>query len=149
MSASRDIPVAVAAPAPDRTLSGNADALLHEIATLLAGLVAEGRRGAIDLQSVPLTTGDRAWLRECLGEGEIRAEVNVLGLSEARETAFRGVWWVTHRNAAGATGAELIEVTPLPAILESDADEMAEASQRLRAALDARAGKNEAAGGRL
>jgi len=121
-------------------LSGNADALLYEIADLLACLVEQGRPGAIDLRSLPLTPADRAYLSAQLGEGEVRAEVQALGTSEVRETSYRGVWWITHRDATGELCAELIEVTPLPAILATDAGEMADALERLQARLSAATG---------
>jgi hydrogenase-1 operon protein HyaF len=135
MSRLEDIPITVVGP--EAGLSGNADALLYEIADLLAGLVEQGRTGAIDLRSLPLTPADRAHLRALLGEGEVRAEVQALGTSEVRETSYRGVWWITHRDAAGELSAELIEVTPLPAVLASDADEIADALAGLRARLTA------------
>jgi hypothetical protein len=47
------------------------------------------------------------------------------------------VWWITHRNAAGEPSAELIEVTPLPDILATDGDEVADALARLQARLAA------------
>ena len=136
MTVLRDIGVKVIDAATQVALPGNAPALLHEIAALLTALVAEGRCGAIDLRSVPLTPADRAHLREHLGEGEVHARVNAMGPSEIVETAYRGVWWVTHHDAAGAVCAELIEVTPLPAILAAEGTEIAESLERLRADLD-------------
>ena len=135
MTRLRDIGVKVIDQDPQAALSGNAPALLHEIAALLAALVQEGRSGAIDLRGIPLTPADRTYLSERLGEGEVRAQVSALGPSEVRETAYRGVWWVTHRNAEGELCAELIEVTPMPAILQSDAEELTESLQRLQAGL--------------
>jgi hydrogenase-1 operon protein HyaF len=135
MTRLRDIGVKVIDPEPQAARSGNAPALLHEIATLLAALVQENRSGAIDLRGIPLTPADRSFLREQLGEGEVRAQVSALGPSEICETAYRGVWWVTHHNAEGELCADLIEVTPLPAILTSDSEELADSLQRLRARL--------------
>jgi hydrogenase-1 operon protein HyaF len=135
MSKLQEIAIKVAEPGTG--LSGNADALLHEIAHLLAQLVGQGRTGAIDLRSLPLTPADRSYLHAQLGEGEVRAEVQALGSSEVRETSYRGVWWITHRNAAGEPSAELIEVTPLPDILATDGDEVADALARLQARLAA------------
>jgi hydrogenase-1 operon protein HyaF len=132
MSGLQDIAVKVIGPGG---LSGNAEALLHEIATLLAALVTEGRSSSIDLQGLPLTPADREYLRERLGAGEVRALVDALGPSEVRETAYRGVWWVTHRNAADELCAELIEVTPVPQILLADRQEIVDALERLRLCL--------------
>jgi hydrogenase-1 operon protein HyaF len=135
MTKLRDIGVKIIDPDVPDALSGNAPALLHEIAALLTALVREGRSGAIDLRGIPLTPADRNYLREQLGEGEVRAQVSALGPSEVRETAYRGVWWVAHHNAEGELCAELIEVTPLPAILATDAGELAESLHRLHASL--------------
>jgi hydrogenase-1 operon protein HyaF len=132
--------IAIRVVEPDVGLSGNADALLHEIANLLGSLVEQGRTGAIDLRSLPLTAADRAYLRAQLGEGEVRAEVRALGASNVRETAYRGVWWVTHRDEAGQPTAELIEITSMPDILATDHDEVADALARLRATLAATTG---------
>lgn len=136
MTRLQDIGVKVVDCDPLLALSGNASALLHEIAALLGRLVQDGSTGTIDLRGIPLTPGDRAYLREQLGEGEVRAQVNAFGPSEVRETAYRGVWWVTHHDAEGGLCAELIEVTPLPAILASDAGELGESLQRLQANLN-------------
>lgn len=135
MTRLHDIGVKVVECDPPLALSANASALLHEIAALLARLVHDGSTGTIDLRGIPLTTADRTYLREQLGEGEVRAQVNAFGPSEVRETAYRGVWWVTHHDAEGELCAELIEVTPLPAILASDVAELAESLQRLHANL--------------
>ena len=43
-----------------------------------------------------------------------------------------GVWWVEHRDAQGKLQAELLEVTQVPAILASAADEIASAARALR-----------------
>jgi len=135
VSGLRDIGVKVVEPPASDARSGNAEPLLHEIATLLDALLAGGRAGSIDLRSLPLTPADRDYLRGRLGEGEVRGELHALGPSEVRETAYRGVWWVTHRNAAGELCAELIEVTPWPAILQAEREEIEGAVQRLRAQL--------------
>lgn len=137
MSKLQDIPVKVVEC--DSGLSGNAEALLHEIASLLALLAEQGRTGAIDLRSLPLTSADRDYLGARLGEGEVRAQVQALGLSEVRETAYRGVWWVRHRDAVGELSAELIEVTPMPEILAADREEIRDALARLKASLAATA----------
>ena len=135
MTRLQDVAIRVVDPAPPQALSGNAQALLHEISALLAALVRDGRTGAIDLRGIPLTRADRSHLLEQLGEGEVYAQVNALGPSEVRETAYRGVWWVKHHNADGELCAELIEVTPLPAILATDREDLAESLQRLHASL--------------
>ena len=94
-----------------------AHALLAEIATLLQRLAETGEGGAIDLRSLPLGPTDYLGLREALGEGEVVVRLDLAGRSTVRETAVAGVWWVEHRDGDGRLLAELVEVTPVPAIV--------------------------------
>jgi hydrogenase-1 operon protein HyaF len=116
--------------------SGNARALLNEIAGLAEGLAAGGEGGSIDLRSMPLTEGDLEELHQVLGAGAIDARIDALGESRAQETRYPGIWWVTHRNEAGDTVAELIEVCTIPAILRAPAEDVADGAVLLRQALD-------------
>ena len=59
-----------------------------------------------------------------------------VGESRAQETRYPGIWWVTHRNEAGDTVAELIEVCTIPAILRAPAEDVADGAVLLRQALD-------------
>lgn len=118
MNQLKGIPIAVEGVAPGMALShGNALPLLHEIAILLDDLVATGKSASIDLRSLPMLPDDYETLRAALGEGEVSATVNALGPTQVYETAVHGVWWITHRNAAGDVIAEFIEVTCSPGIL--------------------------------
>jgi hydrogenase-1 operon protein HyaF len=115
-----DIPVQIhAAERADPGLSGNAPFILAEAAAALARLVRDGSGCAIDLRALPLTPADRAWLRGALGTGEVRASIDAAGESTVEETAFPGVWWVTHHSEAGEAVAELIEITLVPEILKT------------------------------
>ncbi|MEW6613562.1 MAG: hydrogenase expression/formation C-terminal domain-containing protein [Pseudomonadota bacterium] len=107
------------APAAADGLSGNGLALLHEIAGALQALLDGGGTGVIDLRGVPMTPADYAWLQAALGQGEVEASIEAAGTSTVRETAYPGVWWVTHRNGGGDIAAELIEITHLPEILRT------------------------------
>ena len=100
-------------------LSGNAPALLREIAEMLRRLLSSGDASAIDLQALPLTPADREWLREHLGVGEIAITLNADGESSLNETACPGVWWVTHRNPRGAVVSEFIEVVFVPEVVKA------------------------------
>lgn len=113
-------------------MSTNAAPLLHEIAVLLESLSRTGEGGSVQLHGLPLQPGDYKALEEALGEGEISAEFQALGLTQVRETALHGVWWVTHRNNAQEVMAESIEVTRCPTILQTPAEDVAEAAQALR-----------------
>jgi len=111
--------VAVPAGLHAAELSGNAPALLREIAEMLRRLLGSGESSAIDLQALPLTPADLDWLREQLGEGEIAVILNADGESSLNETACSGVWWVTHRNPNGAVVSEFIEVAFVPEVVKA------------------------------
>jgi hydrogenase-1 operon protein HyaF len=98
-------------------------ALLREIEALLTDLVETGRSGRIDLRSLPLLPGDDERLAEALGQGEVEAVIEALGESRVRETGVAGVWWVTHANADGDTVAAFIDISLMPEILMTHADD--------------------------
>lgn len=101
------------------TSTGNVPPLLHEIRHALERL-AKGEPGAaIDLRSLPLAPGEEERIENILGEGEVRAELESLGKTLVQETAYPGVWLVTHRNVDDAVVARFIEVTRMPDILMS------------------------------
>lgn len=124
----KTIPIHVqAAPAADQSApSGNAQAILHEIVSLLEALTSRGTNGIIDLRAMPLTPGDYRVLEEVLAEGEVKATVDAAGPTEVRETLYPGVWWIRHRNEAGEVVGEFIEVTAFPEILKSPMDDVRE-----------------------
>ena len=115
--------------------TGMADSLMQEIARLLAALAQTGEPSAIDLRSLPMTATDRAELEERLGQGDIAAALVVAGRSEVWETRYSGVWWVRHFGADEKIAAERIEITQVPEILLTHADDIAAASARLHADL--------------
>lgn len=123
-----DIPVTVA-PASIGELQ--ITAILSEIRTLLQNLAAGGEGGTIDLRSLPLFPGDYEALQEALGHGEVEATVHALGPSTLRETAYAGVWWITHRNSAHEVMAELIEVNRCPAFLCTPDQDLEDSLERL------------------
>jgi hydrogenase-1 operon protein HyaF len=49
-----------------------------------------------------------------------------------RETAIPGIWWISHKNADDDILTEFIEITRLPAILQTQAEDLHEAPARLR-----------------
>lgn len=114
----------------------NAYAILREIEALLERLVAGGEAGAIDLRALPLAPADRELLASELGEGEVSASIQANGLSLVRETAYAGVWWVTHRDENDAVVAEFIEVCAIPEVLKSQQADMSNALARLRLRAD-------------
>ena len=117
-------------PAPSP--AANAPALLQEIAAALDVLLLSGRRHCIDLGSLPLSSADRDLLRETLGTGEVRMELEALGNSRIEETGVPGVWWVRHFSEDGILLTESLEVCHVPEIVPADATDIAIGLQRLR-----------------
>lgn len=116
------------------------DAVLHECAAHLAALAREpGFATAIDLRSLPLDDAQRQLLRARLGQGEVRAVVDVAGPTTVDETAFAGLWWVRHEGADGGVLAEQIVVARVPELLFAHPADVADAAARLRGALGATA----------
>jgi hydrogenase-1 operon protein HyaF len=117
---------------------GNVAAILSEIAALLEKFAGAGAVGTIDLKSLPFSPGEYEALRQALGAGEVTAQQEAIGRSEISETRFPGVWRVTHYNVEGDIIADLIEVTSMPAILQSQPEDVRAGLERLRQILNAR-----------
>lgn len=132
MSGLDNIPINVEAPAMPFG-SGNTGAILAELETSLQELLKSGKEHSIDLRSLPLLPGELDYLRERLGVGEVQVEVNALGPSTVVETAIRGVWWVTHRNALDNVMAEFLEVSFCPDIIRAQRDDVRESLETLSA----------------
>ncbi len=120
---------------------GNITPILHEVAHALERLLETSEPTIIDLNSLPFGPGELERLEDRLGKGELNAELDALGRSVIRETAYPGVWWLEHRNTDGETAGRYIEVTRIPDILKAqDADigaGIAQLSERLEPIEDA------------
>jgi hydrogenase-1 operon protein HyaF len=115
--------------------TGNVEPLLHEIRHALKRL-ADGEDGTvIDLKSLPMAPGEERRIEEALGEGEVRAELQALGPTVVQETAYPGVWLVTHRNAENEVVARFIEVTRMPDILMAQPEDIARGIEKLESEL--------------
>jgi hydrogenase-1 operon protein HyaF len=132
-------PAAAAAwPDPARAV---VDAVMREVATLLAALVRDPQfADAIDLYSLPLNERERQRLRDELGHGEISVALDLAGPTHIEETAFAGVWWLRHDGSDGRALLEQIVVARVPALLCAQPDDIADAAQRLAAEPDTRPG---------
>ena len=121
---------------------GNVNALLSEITSCLAKLLASHEASAIDLRSLPFAPGEYAHLKQLLGQGEVKARIVAMEISEISETQYAGVWWVTHYDSDEQVAAEFIEVTYAPDILKSHPADvgLAIASLRLRSRSDPETG---------
>ena len=136
MSSLSKIPVNVEAG------TGNVRPLLHEISHALQRLTRGEEGTVIDLRSLPLAPGEEARIEEALGEGEVSANLNALGTTTIRETAYSGVWIVTHRNTEDEVVARFIEVSHIPDILKAQPEDIEHGVRGLNERL--RDGKQEA-----
>lgn len=136
MSGLSDIGVKVERSAePDSLAWGNALPILHEVRHALTRLIDHDEPTVIDLQSIPMGPGDDKRLLECLGEGEIRAELDALGRSVIRECRYPGVWLIEHFNANDEAAARFIEVAWIPSILMSQQEDVCSGLAALTEAL--------------
>ena len=111
---------------------GNVKPLLNEIIHALDRLLGDNEPTVIDLASLPFAPGELAELENALGHGELTAELDALGKSLVRETAYPGVWWLEHRNTAGEIVGRYIEITRTPEILMSQDADIGAGRARLR-----------------
>ena len=117
-------------------LTWNVQPLLHEIKHALRKLIESGDSSIIDLRSIPLAPGEEDIIINTLGCGEVHARLNALGPSEIVETRFAGVWLITHFNEDNSIIGRFIEITALPDILKSQAEDMEFALAQLEGELD-------------
>lgn len=130
------IPIVSVSGTCDESERGNAVPLLHEVRHALVRLLESGEPGCIDLRAIPMGPGDEAALEAALGVGEVAVTLSALGPSTLQETAFPGVWLVTHRNEAEQIISRFIEIAFVPAILESPESDVMAGLMRLGALLD-------------
>ena len=117
-------------------LTQNVKPLLHEIKHALDNLIETGQTTIIDLRSIPLAPGEEDKILDTLGQGEVLAQLNALGLSEVIETRYAGVWLVTHYNDENNIISRFIEVTTMPEILCSQTEDIMKAYSSLSLDLD-------------
>lgn len=111
--------------------TGNLIPLLYEVRHALDRWLDIGAEHIIDLRSLPMGPGEEQRLLDILGRGEVETTLSALGSSDIFETAFNGVWLVTHRNDSGDLVGRYIEICEIPAILKSQPDDARAALQRL------------------
>jgi hydrogenase-1 operon protein HyaF len=92
----------------------------------------------IDLRALPLAPGEEAKIEEKLGKGEVHARIDALGPSEIVETGIAGVWLVTHYNAEEEILGRYIEICRIPAILESQDQDIEYGMDDMEALLETR-----------
>jgi hydrogenase-1 operon protein HyaF len=116
---------------------GVAAAVLREVAGLLNALAVDpALNETIDLSGLPLNADDLMALRRRLGEGEVEARLDLGGPSLLSETAYAGVWWLSHADSEGRSLLTQIVVARVPALLLAHPPDIEAAAGRLAAELD-------------
>lgn len=124
MSTFKNIPIRVELPTP-LDYHAIAHSVMLEVQVLLDEFVRSGQSGAIDLRQIPMMGPEiYQFLKQSLSAGEVSATIKGVSRTEVHETAFPGVWWVTHRNQKDDIITELIEVTEIPEILRSQREDI-------------------------
>ena len=116
--------------------TGNVLPLLHEIRHALRQLLDTGETTTIDLRGLPMAAGEQERLIGFLGKGEISVQLNALGNSEIIETSFPGIWLIVHYNSNHEIMGKFIEISRIPAILESQTRDMEDALASLQLKLE-------------
>lgn len=116
--------------------TGNVLPLLHEISHALSRLLDTGESTTIDLRGLPMAPGEQERLIDFLGKGEISVQMDALGNSEIIETSYPGVWLIVHYNSNQEIMGKFIEITRMPAILETQAEDVEDALAALRVKLE-------------
>ncbi len=118
--------------------TGNVQPLLHEVYHALKRLLETGEVTVIDLRALPLAPGEEAKIEQTLGTGEVHARIDALGPSQIVETGIAGVWLVTHYNAEEEILGRYIEICRIPAILESQDQDIEYGMDDMEALLETR-----------
>ena len=116
-------------------VTGMALSIMAEVARMLEALADKGESGSIDLRSLPLTDADRDQLKELMGRGEVKAELEISGDSTVWETSYPGAWWIRHHGAGGKVSSEEISICPVPAILSAHPADIEAAANRIKNAI--------------
>ena len=118
--------------------TGNVQPLLYEVYHALKRLLETGEVTVIDLRALPLAPGEEAKIEQKLGTGEVHARIDALGPSQIVETGIAGVWLVTHYNAEEEILGRYIEICRIPAILESQDQDIEYGMDDMEALLETR-----------
>lgn len=132
MSELDSIPVVVEGSADADFRTQNLRPLLQQIQQALQELVDDGSSTVIDLAAMPFSSQDEEDLREHLGKGEVSATLDTFGPTQVQETALPGVWLVEHKDAESRRLTLHLEVTRIPEILVTPAEDVAEGLQLLQ-----------------
>jgi len=111
--------------------SGNLASIIHEIQYALQQLIEQHKTHSIDLRAMPWSAGEQQRLEDLLGRGEVIVELNSLGRSVFYETAYSGVWLLSHYNEDNEIIGRLIEVGYVPQLLMSPEEDVKDSLQKI------------------
>lgn len=110
----------------------NAPFLLNEIALALDVLARTGESRTLFLTQFPMTKGDAAYLHEFLGPGATIVQSGGPSPTVWRETGVSGVWWGEHYNSDRKVILRTIEITRMPELAVTPAEDIESALVELR-----------------
>lgn len=106
--------------------------LLLQVAQALEDLIERGEATTIDLGAMPFSEQDETDLRNWLGSGEVKAEVQAFGPTLIDETGTPGVWLVEMKDVEDKRLTLHIEVAHVPALLATPDDDLRDGLAALR-----------------
>jgi hydrogenase-1 operon protein HyaF len=109
----------------------NGPAVLAEIEQQQATYRRGGAAHTVNLSRLPVTPGDRAFLDERLGEGEVTMRVRGYGETRITATKLPNVWWVRHYNASEQLLLDSVEVSDFPTVACATPEDLADSAARL------------------
>jgi hydrogenase-1 operon protein HyaF len=114
----------------------NAPFVLAEISAALQKLKDRGESRKLYLSQFPMTEEDTQYLTEFLSVGSVMIEHRDLSRTVWRETGFPGVWWGEYYDARMKLALRTIEIAPVPELALAQADDIAEAAERMNSSLE-------------
>jgi hydrogenase-1 operon protein HyaF len=135
MSGLDAIPVKVESTTEKAFRTQNLQPLLLQVREALKNLAETGETTTIDLGAMPFSEQDENDLRAALGAGEVSAEVRAFGPTLIQETAVAGIWLIELKDVEEKRLTLHLEVTYVPAILMTPAEDVAEGVERIDALL--------------
>ena len=139
MSELNSIPVRVEAGPENKHRTENLKPVLLQIENALRELIEHTTETVIDLAAMPFSDQDEHDLRELLGSGEVSATIDAFGPTLVEETAFPGVWLVEHQDAERRRLTLHLEIAPIPTLLVTPRDDLADGLAALKALNDSEA----------
>ena len=134
MSGLDSIPVKVEGAREASLRTENLRPLLLQVEEALQNLVDNDESTTIDLGAMPFSAQDEDDLRERLGHGEVKAEIEAFGPTVVEETAYSGVWLVELKDAEDKRLTLHLEITRVPAMLVAPIDDVRDGLAALREA---------------